>query len=226
MYLRLYKSWFVALVTLLALSGVSHAQSRVALVIGNGAYAHAAPLENPPNDAGAMAALFGRLAFATTKLENASISTMRAALNDFGRRARGAEMVAVFFAGHGMEFDGENWLIATDARLKSEADAAREAIALKDVLQVAESAGKLGLVMLDACRNSPFETTSRGTTRAVDRGFVRVGPQANVLVAYAAKDGTTAADGAGRNSPFTAALLKHLETPRTRYPIRLPPRAR
>jgi hypothetical protein len=125
-------------------------------------------------------------------------------------------MAVVFFAGHGIEVGGENWLIPIDAELKSDLDAEHEAISLKSIMAVASTASKLGLVVLDSCRINPFAAKMRRlvhTRSEVARGLVRVEPLGSVLVAYAAKDGTTAADGAGRNSPYTKALLRHLETP-------------
>jgi uncharacterized caspase-like protein len=198
--------------TVLALLGAvtaGHAQGRVALVIGNSAYRHAPMLPNPTHDAGDMAAALGRLGFSVNKIDDADFNTMRLALLDLGRQARGAEMAVVYYAGHGMEVGGENWLIPVDAQLKTDLDAEGEAIGLKTATLAVTGASKLGLVMLDACRENPFATTMQRTTRtrAVARGLSRVEPTGNVLVAYAAKDGTTADDGAGRNSPFTAALL-------------------
>jgi uncharacterized caspase-like protein len=113
------------------------------------------------------------------------------------------------------EVGGENWLIPVDAELKSDIDVDHEAIGLKGVMTTVESAAKLGLVILDACRNNPFgaKMAQSVRTRSVMRGLAQVEPSGNVLVAFAAKDGTLAADGGGRNSPFTEALLKHIETP-------------
>jgi uncharacterized caspase-like protein len=199
----------------LALLPQPAAAERVALVIGNGLYRHVPALPNPPNDAGDVAQSLARLGFTVSKVENATYDAMRRALLDFGRRARGAEMAVVFFAGHGMEVGGENWLIPVDAELKTDADAEHEAVGLKSVMGTVDGAAKLGLVVLDACRNNPFTAKMQRSvrTRAVPRGLVQVEPTGNVLVAYAAKDGTTAEDGRGRNSPFTQALLKHVETP-------------
>ena len=193
----------------------AQAEKRVALVVGNGAYRHVPALPNPGNDAGDIAASLERLGFSIRRVTNGSYDDMRRALLDFSQQTRDADMAVVFFAGHGMEIGGENWLIPIDARLQSDVDAEQEAVGLKSVLNIVARAGKLGLVILDACRNNPFaaKMTRSIRTRAVDRGFARVEPTDNVLVAYAAKDGTTAADGSGRNSPFTASLLKHLETP-------------
>ena len=193
----------------------ARAETKVALIVGNGAYQNVPELPNPPHDAGDVAAAFLRLGFSVRLVTDANYDNMRLALIDFSRKARDAEMAVVFFAGHGMEIGGENWLIPIDAELKSNSDAEQEAISLRAVVLMVSSASKLGLVVLDACRNNPFLAKMKRTvaTRAVDRGLSRIEPINNVLVAYAAKDGTTAADGGGRNSPFTAALLKYLETP-------------
>ncbi len=192
-----------------------HAQSRVALVIGNSAYRNVAPLPNTQNDANDIAASFQRLGFTVNTLHDATFDDMRRALLQLGRDAQGADMAIVYFAGHGMEISGENWLIPVDAELRSDRDAENEAVSLKSAMRQVANAATLGLVILDSCRDNPFtaqmKRVSRG--RAVDRGLARVEPTDNVLVAYAAKDGTVASDGRGRNSPFTTALLNNLETP-------------
>src|SRR5262245_23942360 len=211
------RAWLIAFVAgVVVCSSVSaFAEKRVALVVGNGAYRHVPALPNPGNDANDIAASLERLGFSVRRVTNGSYDDMRRALLDFSQQTRDADMAVVFFAGHGMEIGGENWLIPIDARLQSDVDAEQEAVGLRSVLNIVARASKLGLVVLDACRNNPFAAKMARTirTRAVDRGFARVEPTDNVLVAYAAKDGTTAADGSGRNSPFTASLLKHLETP-------------
>ena len=134
---------------------------------------------------------------------------MRKGLLEFARRARGSEIAIVFYAGHGMEVGGENYLIPIDAELKADVDVDHEAIALKTMTPLVENASRLGLVILDACRNNPFSAKMQRTvrTRAVSRGLAAVEPTGNVLIAFSAREGTTAADGAGRNSPFTASLL-------------------
>jgi WD40 repeat protein len=202
-------------VTLLLGAAPGWSQSRVALVIGNGDYRHVPTLPNPINDARDVAASLGRLGFAVTEVENADFNAMRVALREFGRKARGVEMAVLYFAGHGMEIGGENFLIPIDAELQSDIDAEGEAIGLNSATLAVSGATRLGLVILDACRENPFANTMQRTTRqrAVARGLARTEPAHNVLVAYAAKDGTTADDGADRNSPFTAALLKNFETP-------------
>jgi hypothetical protein len=121
----------------------------------------------------------------------------------------------IYYSGHGMEIGGENWLIPIDAELQSDRDAENEAIALKSAMYQVANGSSLGLVILDACRNNPFAAKMQRSARyrSVDRGLVRVEPSDNVLVAYAAREGTVASDGDGRHSPFTAALLNNLETP-------------
>ncbi len=189
---------------------------RVALVIGNGAYRNVPALPNPANDAGDVAAALKRLGFTVSLITNATFDDMRRALIALGRDAADADMAAVFFAGHGMEINGENWLIPVDAELQKDTDAANEAVSLGSVMLQVSNTKSLGLVILDACRNNPFAAKMRRSlaVRAADRGGLgRIEPVGNVLVAYAARDGTTALDGDGRNSPFTRALLHNIETP-------------
>jgi uncharacterized caspase-like protein len=191
------------------------AEKRVALVIGNGAYRSVPALDNPINDAADMAMALERLGFSVQRITDATYDKMRRGLLEFGRQARGADISIVYFAGHGIEVGGENWLIPVDAELRSDIDVDHEAMSLRSLMPAVESAGRLGLIILDACRNNPFmrKMTRSVRTRAVSRGLASVEPSGNVLVAYAARDGTLAADGAGRNSPFTSSLLSHIETP-------------
>jgi uncharacterized caspase-like protein len=201
-------------IAVVAFSGSAEAR-RVALVIGNSSYKNVAALENPGNDANDVAITFERLGFEVLKVKDGTFDGMRRGLLDFARRARGSEIAIVFFAGHGMEVGGENYLIPIDAELKADVDVDHEAISLKTITPLVENASRLGIVILDACRNNPFASKMARTvrTRAVSRGLAAVEPSGNVLIAFAAREGTTAADGQGRNSPFTASLLKHLETP-------------
>ncbi|WP_049823665.1 caspase family protein [Bradyrhizobium sp. WSM2254] len=189
---------------------------RVALVIGNGAYSNVPALLNPPNDASDIAAALKRLGFTVSLATNASFDEMRRGLIALGRDAAGADMAAVYFAGHGMEINGENWLIPIDAALKRDTDAANEAINLQSVMLQVSNTTSLGLVILDACRDNPFAvkmSRSLATRAATMGGLGRIEPTGNVLVAYAARDGTTALDGDARNSPFAAALLRNIEAP-------------
>ena len=214
--LALSLSSILLLIAVSIMSGASAlASGRVALVIGNGAYEKVPLLPNPTRDAAAIGDSLSRLGFTVTRLNNGTAGAMRKSIVEFGRAAEGSEMAVVFYAGHGMEVGGENWLIPVDAELRSDSDAENEAVSLKGVaLQVAK-ASQLGLVILDACRNNPFSAKMQRSlvTRAVSRGLAPTEPTDNVLVAYAAKGGTVANDGEGRNSPFTKALLRHLEVP-------------
>ena len=189
---------------------------RVALVTGNGAYSNVPALLNPPNDASDIAAALKRLGFTVSLATNASFDEMRRGLIALGRDAAGADMAALYFAGHGMEINGDNWLIPIDAALKRDTDAANEAISLQSVMLQVSNTTSLGLVILDACRDNPFAVRmnrSLATRAATLGGLGRIEPTGNVLVAYAARDGTTALDGDARNSPFAAALLRNIEAP-------------
>jgi hypothetical protein len=190
-------------------------QARVALVIGNSAYQSVPALPNPVNDASDISASLARLGFQVRRVSNGNFDDMRLALRDFARTALGSELAVVYFAGHGIEIGGENWLLPVDALLQTDTAVQQEAVALRSLFPIVAGASKLGLVILDACRNNPFGNRMQRSiaTRAVERGFARVEPTGSVLVAYAARDGTTANDGAGRNSPFTSALLANLEKP-------------
>ena len=203
----------------LALTGVSTAlaEKRIALVVGNSAYEHTTSLKNPKNDASAIADVLTRMGFDAVTLKlDLGYRAMRQAIRAFGRDVRDADLAVMYFAGHGMELAGHNYLVPTDARLLSDSDLEYEAVQLRSVLRAVQSAAKLSLVILDACRNNPLSssmTHSSGLTRSVTRGFSRIEPTGNTLVAYAAKDGTVSEDGAGTHSPYALALLGHLETP-------------
>jgi len=205
----------IAMAASLVFCGPAQTAKSVALVIGNSDYRNVPMLPNPLNDAGEIGNALERLGFSVTRVKDAGYDRMRRAFLEFGRAARDAEMAVVFYAGHGIEVGGENWLIPIDAELKSDTDVDHEAFGLRGIMLMVESASKLGLVILDACRNNPFAAKMRLAvrTRAVARGLAKVEPNGNVLVAYSAKDGTTAADGDGPHSPFTTALLRHIETP-------------
>lgn len=191
-------------------------EKRVALVIGNSSYKNAPRLPNPQRDAAAVAAALKQVGFQSVTLQtDLSLDKTLQALREFARAADGADWALVYFAGHGIEVGGVNYLIPIDATLANDRDVPLEAVPLPQVLNVAERAGKLRLVILDACRINPFDSQMKraDATRAVPRGLARVEPNKNTIVAYAAKDGETASDGDGTNSPFTAALVKNLQTP-------------
>jgi tetratricopeptide (TPR) repeat protein len=185
---------------------------RVALVIGNARY-RIGPLQNPVNDAAAVAGMLrDTLGFKVILRLDLGFEGFRAALRDFAHETAGAGLAMVYFAGHGTEVNGKNFLIPVDATLNRAGDLDLEAIALDTVIAQLAGATTLKLVILDACRNNPFPLA--GAARGTSRGLSRVEPDENTLVMYAARDGTTADDGVGRShSPFTEALLKHIATP-------------
>ena len=193
----------------------AHSMQRVALVIGNSAYEHVPTLTNPVNDATDIGTAFERLGFDVTRIENVGQQKFRRALQEFGRAAAVSEVAVIFYAGHGIEVDQRNYLIPVDARLASDQDVEFETVGLDLVMRAVDGASELRLVILDSCRDNPFAVLMQraGATRSIGRGLARVEPVSQTLVAYAAKGGTVASDGVGRNSPYSKALLSQIETP-------------
>ena len=195
----------------------AHAEKRVALVIGNGSYAHIAGLPNVANDATAMAALFKAAMFdAVDVKQNLGVAELRLTLREFASRVADTDVAVLFYAGHGIEVGQVNYLIPVDARLVTDFDVEDETVPLDRVLQAMEPAKRLRLVILDACRENPFSKSMKRTVaaRSVGRGLGRVEPSiSNALIAFATKPNAIAEDGKGPNSPFTAALIKHLLVP-------------
>jgi uncharacterized caspase-like protein len=193
------------------------ADKRVALVIGNSNYEKVGRLANPASDARAVSAMLKGFGFdVVDPKHDLKAAEMRRELNDFFERVSDADIAIVYFAGHGMEIGGNNFLIPVDAVLARDTDVVDETVSLDRILTLLEPTKQLRLVILDACRDNPFDKTMRRTfaSRGSGRGLARVEPTSpNTLVAFAAKAGTTASDGAGDHSPFTAALLKHLPQP-------------
>jgi uncharacterized caspase-like protein len=193
------------------------ADKRVALVMGNSAYQNVNRLANPINDSEAMSAMLKKAGFDVVELKrDLNVSEMRRALRDFSDTVRDADVVIVYFAGHGIEIDGVNYVIPVDTVLERDIDAFDEAIPLDRILTVIEPAKQLRLVILDACRDNPFNKTMKRSigSRAIGRGLAKIEPETpNTLIAFAAKAGSTASDGDGKNSPFTAALVKYLPRP-------------
>ena len=196
------------------LAAQASASQRVALVIDNASYAHALSLANPLNDANDMDAALESLGFAVTRMDNTDQMELRRGLQQFSLAASASEMAVVFYAGHGIEVDKRNFLIPVDAGLLSDADVEFEAVPLDLLSRAVELAKGLRLIVLDACRDNPFVVAMQrsGATRLIGRGLASVEPSGETLVAYAAKEETVAADGEGR-SPYTSALLAHLEEP-------------
>ncbi len=202
---------------LLLICQPAFAEKRVALVIGNSNYKNAAVLPNPTNDAAAVAATLKNAGFdiVDSRLDLPA-AEMRRALRDFADQARDSDIAVIYYAGHGIEIDGTNYLIPTDARLERDTDIYDEAFSLDRVLLAIEPARQLRLVIVDACRNNPFADTMKRTvaSRSVSRGLARIEPTTtNTLVAFAAKAGLTALDGNSKNSPYATALVKYIATP-------------
>ncbi|MGK7870452.1 caspase family protein [Falsiroseomonas sp. E2-1-a20] len=188
---------------------------RVALVVGNGSYAAAARLENPAHDASGMAAALRRLGFSVDLVTDATRARLEQALGRFGRAAEGADIALLFFAGHGLQLGGENWLVPTDARLADAREVAFELVGLDTVLRQMDRA-RTRIVILDACRDNPLAVQMRGLggTRSLGRGLAPVQAQdVGTLIAFSTSPGAVAEDGRTGNSPFTAALLRHIEQP-------------
>ena len=205
-------------VGLFAVPTAAQTAGRVALVVGNSAYAAIGTLPNPGNDAADMAAALRRSGFEVTTALDADRVELNDALRAFTRQSAGADVSLVFYAGHGIEMDGVNYLVPVDARLERDTDVRFEAVELDYVLAATVGAG-LRVVILDACRNNPLARSMQrtGASRSVSRGSFGDLDESllgdETLVAYAAAAGTTAADGTGRNSPYTSALLANLEQP-------------
>jgi WD40 repeat protein len=193
------------------------ADQRMALVMGNSAYQRAPKLANATNDANLLVETFKKAGFTVVDARNdLSAQDMRRTLRDFGAKARSADIAVVYYAGHGIEIDGNNYIVPVDAQLENDTDVYDETIGLDRILVAIEPAKRLRLVILDACRDNPFSKTMKRTmaSRAVARGLAKVEPSSpNTLVAFAAKAGLTALDGDGKNSPFATALAHHLATP-------------
>ncbi|MEI8393621.1 MAG: caspase family protein [Rhodospirillaceae bacterium] len=194
------------------------AGKRVALVIGNGAYLQVPKLANPAADARAMAAALKSTGFTVIEGVDLALPAMLDRIHAFGQAAEGSEIALVFYAGHGLQVAGRNYLLPVDAKLQRETDLRREAVEVDEILGEARQARRLRLVILDACRDNPFlaqMARSLGTRSAlVGRGFARIDDiESDTLIAYATKADAIAEDGEGTHSPYTSALLKHLTAP-------------
>jgi tetratricopeptide (TPR) repeat protein len=191
----------------------SPAGRRVALVIGNARYPGQA-LANPEYDAEAVAAALRKSGFSDVFLyENVDLNGMRDALKRFGQAALGAEGATVYYAGHGVEFGGVNYILPVDVSLQEPADIEREGVPVSELMQVVSSALTLRLVVLDACRNNPF-FEQRGTFTNLRNGLGDFEPPSGLFVVYSVRQGRLASDGSpGRNSPFASAFVHYLEEP-------------
>jgi tetratricopeptide (TPR) repeat protein len=199
-------------------SSTETAGRRVALVIGNSAYRDVGALRNPSNDARLVAAALRRVGFSDViEKYDLGLAQMVAALKEFGDLADKSDWAVIYFAGHGVEMNGVGYLIPVDAKLEKDAHVPDETVALDRMIQKAETARKLRLIIIDACRNNPFATRmarTGGASRTIGRGGMpAIEPEGDILVAYATKHGTVAMDGAEDNSPFAKALADNIPAP-------------
>jgi len=191
-------------------------ERRVALVIGNSAYQTVGGLPNTTNDARAIAEVLKADGFTSVRMIlDMTRASMIASLNEFQREADTSDWAVVYYAGHGMEVSGANYLVPIDARLGDDRDIQDEAVSVDRILSAVENAKKLRLVMLDACRDNPFLKRMHRSiaTRSISRGLAAIEPMGATLIVFAAKDGETAEDGTGGHSPFAASLIKRLQQP-------------
>lgn len=209
--------WAVSLLTVAAIGAL--AEKRVALVIGNSSYA-LAPLDNPKNDADDVTAALQRLHFAVTELKDLTIREFDQAIDAFESTARGADVALFFFSGHGVQIDKRGYLAPIDIKSESESSAMRELEPIQEVVSRIEHAAKVSVIVLDACRDSPLQERLRRIAVEKNKGLglARGLPPvsvvgSNTLIVYSTAPGETASDGTNRNSPFTASLLKNIETP-------------
>ncbi|GMO11450.1 caspase family protein [Bradyrhizobium sp. TM233] len=191
---------------------------RVALVIGNGAYKNVHALPNPPRDSKLIASVLRDVGFQTViSVSDLTRDKFFDALKAFAEEAEKADWAVVYYAGHGFEIGGVNYLVPVDAKLAADKDAETQAVALEQVIAAVGAARKMRLVVLDACRDNPFAPTMQRTLslKLVDKGFSNIEPGAGFMVVYAAKHGETAMDGDGSaNSPFATALAREIKQPR------------
>lgn len=198
-------------------TGPASAETRVALVIGNGAYANTAKLPNPPHDAEDVAASLKRSGFEVIEGTDLRQADMQDLTIRFARAASRADVAMFYYSGHAMQYNGVNYLMPIDALLADEADLKRF-VRVDDIVNDLQQAKNLRILVLDSCRDNPLAETlkrSAGMTRAasVGRGLSKVEAPRGTIVSFSTQSGQTAADGSGRNSPYTSAFLKHIEEP-------------
>ncbi len=199
----------IIMCALLFLTGGLHAQAKRALVIGNADY-EVSPLANPVNDAVDVEASLRRIGYETTLGLDLSANELISTIQEFQGSISSGDSVVFYFAGHGIQLGGENYLIPVNADLQDERDLEYQAVQVSRVARAIEEMGvEQSLIILDACRDNPFLSQSRGGTRGLSLASARTGS----MVVYATAPGQVAFDGEGRNGLFTSALLNHLETP-------------
>ncbi len=205
----------------------AQAERRVALVIGNADYIHAGPLANPLHDAHDLAQALDKLGFEVLKVTDVDGARFEKVSQEFSEMLQGADVALLFYAGHALQFQARNYLVPTDARLENEAAIASETIAMSELTDLMERKAKINLVFLDACRDNPlatrlFRNITRTRSTVPTQGLSRhLRQNGETLVVYATAPDHVAEDGAGRNSPFTAALLRHIASPNIEVEVML-----
>ena len=197
-------------------SGAARSGGRVALVIGNSKYRLVDALANPARDAKLIADSLSRSGFTTVRtLVDGNRAQITAMLKTFAADAASADWAVIYYAGHGIEYDGNNFLVPVDVKYAADDDIPKESIALDAILNAVGPAAKLRLVILDACRDNPFAEKLKGEAEAsaIGKGLARIEPDGGTLVAFATKHGHVATDGTGQDSPFATALAKRIAMP-------------
>jgi hypothetical protein len=190
------------------------ARARVALVIGNGAYAHAAALPNPANDARAVAKALRDIGFDVSEGIDLNQTGQEQLVRAFLRKASSARIALVFYAGHGLQVDGKNYLVPVDAKLATRTDLQFETLDLDRIMSGLDDEDRTNIIILDACRDNPLGKSVGARARSTAGGLAAISSVGTgSLIAFATSPNEIALDGAGPNSPFTAALLKHIRTP-------------
>ena len=213
---RAFAIWTLGVLLLLAaVAAPAYAGQRVALVVGNATYDNAPSLATPLSDAADIGAALERLGFAVSRIDDADQGELRRGFHDFARAAGAAETALMYYAGHTIATGGRNFLVPVDAQLTSSQDIEFETIPLEWAERAVGRASDVRLIILDASRHSPFAAsmTADQGIEPVAPGLARIDPPAGTLVALAAKEGTVALEGEGRNSAYSGALLRHLEVP-------------
>lgn len=203
----------LTLVSTIVFAEVASAQNRVALVIGNSSYQHVGVLPNPANDAADMTAVLQALGFKVISSGNdLSKSAMDAKIREFTNALSNSDVAVFFYAGHGLQYQGQNYLIPVDAELRSVAALQTEAVRLDIIQSVMESQSKQSILFFDACRNNPFAQTLVSSGRSLAPGLALQAFGVGTLVSFSAQPGSVAADGDGRNSPYAGPLAKLLNS--------------
>ena len=191
----------------------------MALVIGNAAYSNVPSLANPVNDAREMSSALRELGFKVIEGYNLNSSTMRSKIAEFGAALPGAGVSLFYYAGHGMQVSGRNYLVPVDAKVERPSALGTEAIEVNTVIADMEAEKRINLVFLDACRDNPLSRNlarsmgSGSRSTAVGQGLAQLNAGIGTLITFATSPDTIALDGSGRNSPFTQAMLKYIRTP-------------